>query len=302
MNNVLNRHHRRRLQVTFPVGSPLQHVIEYILLFIGSVFIAISFNLLLNPNQIASGGVAGISTIVHYYFGITPAFTQWALNIPLILLGIWLLGQRFGVKTVIGSLLLPFFVYVTRDMMPLTENLLLASMFGGLGVGAGLGLVFRGNSSTGGLDLAAQIIHKYTGIGLGLAIALLDGIVILTAGIVFSPEKAMYALIGLYVTSKTIDLVQLGLSFSKVAFIITDKTDKLQHTILYDLDLGLTKLSGYGGFTEKHRTVLMVVVRQREIQPLKQLVRTIDPEAFVIISSTTEVLGEGFKRELSTMK
>ena len=101
-------------------------------------------------------------------------------------------------------------------------------MFGGIGVGAGLGLVFRGRGSTGGLDMAAQILHRYTGISYGMSVAILDGCVILTAGIVFSPEQAMYALIGLFVTSKTIDIVQIGLSNSKVAFIISERPEEIR--------------------------------------------------------------------------
>lgn len=302
MSRASEKMNRRRTQPVIPVGSRLHHVIEYSLLFIGAFIIAMTFNLLLNPNRIASGGVAGISTIVEHYFGVAPALTQWALNIPLILLGMWLLGGSFGLRTIIGSLLLPFFVFLTSGWGPLTENLLLASIFGGLGTGAGLGLVFRGNSSTGGLDLAAQIIHKYTGLGLGAAIAVLDGCVIVAAGIAFSPEKAMFALIGLYVTSKTIDLIQLGLPYSKVAFIISEQAELIRQTILNDLDRGLTKLAGYGGYTDKQRTVLMVVVRQREVNQLKTLVRAADPNAFVIISSTTEVLGEGFKRDIPPLK
>ncbi|WP_079914269.1 YitT family protein [Paenibacillus sp. 32352] len=275
--------------------GPGQRVMEYVLLLLGSLLIAISFNMFLSPNQVASGGVSGISIIVNSLFGIEPAITQWALNIPLFLLGTWALGGQFGVKTAIGSVLLPMLILLTRDLPPLTNNILLASIYGGILIGMGLGLVFRGRGSTGGLDLAAQMIHRFTGLSLGLAVAMLDGMVILTAGIVLSPEKALYALIGLFVTSKTINIVQLGLSYSKVAFIISSETAPIREAILHDLDRGVTQLHATGGYTGEERTVLMVVVGQSEVTRLKQLVKALDPGAFVILSDTNEVLGEGFK-------
>ncbi|WP_082882751.1 YitT family protein [Paenibacillus swuensis] len=272
-------------------------VIEYVYLIIGSLIIALSFNIFLVPNQVASGGVSGISIIVKELFGVTPALTQWALNIPLFFAGLWLLGGKFGAKTLVGSAVLPLFVLLTSGWTTLTDNTLLAAIYGGIGVGAGLGLVFKGRASTGGLDLAAQILHKYTGLTLGLCVAIMDGIVILTAGITISPEKALYALIGLYVTIKTIDVVQMGFGYSKVAFIISNETAKLSEAILHDLDRGLTRLTAQGGFTNEDRPVLMVVVGQTEVTKLKTLVQGVDPSAFIIISDTTEVLGKGFKLE-----
>jgi uncharacterized membrane-anchored protein YitT (DUF2179 family) len=249
----------------------------------------------LSPNQVASGGVSGISILVRQVFGIEPAYTQWALNIPLFLLGLKLLGQQFGIKTAVGSVLLPLLILLTRGLPPLTDNLLLASIYGGILIGIGLGLVFRGKGSTGGLDLAAQLVHKFTGMSLGLAVAMLDGMVILAAGIVLSPEKALYALIGLFVTGKTINAVQIGFNYSKVAFIISDRAEAIREAVLSELDRGLTMLQATGGYTGEIRTVLMVVVGQTEVSRLKELVKATDPGAFVILSDTNEVLGEGFK-------
>jgi uncharacterized membrane-anchored protein YitT (DUF2179 family) len=285
----------RRKEPRFRPDSRWNKAVEYGLLLAGSLVIAASFNLFLNPNQIASGGVSGISTIVQALTGARPAVTQWLLNIPLFLAGLKLLGGRFGLKTAVGSVVLPLFVLLTSHLRPLTDNTLLASLYGGIGIGLGLGIVFRGRGSTGGLDLAAQIIHKYTGISLGLCVAMLDGLVIFSAGFVFTPEKALYALIGLFVTSKTIDVVQLGFSNSKVAFIITRETEAVCRAVLHDLDRGLTKLNGAGGYTGEAREVLMVVVSQKEVTKLKLVVKTIDPHAFIILSNTNEVLGEGFK-------
>ncbi|WP_044892952.1 YitT family protein [Bacillus alveayuensis] len=271
-------------------------LIEYLYILIGSAIVAVAFNVFLLPNRIASGGVSGISTILHATLGWQPAYVQWALNIPLFIAGVVLLGKQFGIKTLVGTLFLPFVVYLTRDFKPVTPDPLLGALFGGIGVGIGLGIVFRGKASTGGTDLAAQIIHKYTGLSLGTCVILIDGLIVLTAALVFDVEQALYALIALFVTSKTIDFVQVGFGYSKMAMIITNKEEEVRQAILHKIDRGVTKLSGYGGYTEHERPVLMCVVEQAEFTKLKQLVKSIDPAAFVIVMDATEVLGEGFKR------
>lgn len=271
-------------------------ILEYIYILIGSAIIAIAFNAFLLPNEVASGGVSGISTIFHGLFGWKPAYVQWAFNIPLFIAGLIFLGFQFGVKTLVGTIFLPFVVFLTEHMKPWTNDPLLGALFGGVGVGLGLGIVFRGKASTGGTDLAAQIIHKFTGLTLGTCVVIIDGLVVLSAAIVFDIEKALYALIGLFVTSKTIDLVQLGISRSKTALIITDKQQEIREGILHKIDRGVTKLSAYGGFTENEKPVLMCVVDQTEFIKLKQLVKSLDPTAFVIVMDAFEVLGEGFKK------
>jgi uncharacterized membrane-anchored protein YitT (DUF2179 family) len=284
---------RRRNQ---PLHPKVELMMEYVYILIGSAIVAVAFNVFLLPNRVASGGVSGISTIAYSVFGWQPAYVQWSLNIPLFIAGVVLLGRQFGVKTLVGTLFLPFVVYLTKDVEPATHDPLLGSLFGGIGVGLGLGIVFRGKASTGGTDLAAQIIHKYTGLSLGMCVILIDGLIVLTAAFVFAIEQALYALIALYVTSKTIDLVQIGLGYSKMAMIITNEEEKVRHAILHEIDRGVTKLSGYGGYTDHERPVLMCVVQQSEFTKLKQLVKSIDPSAFVIVMDAAEVLGEGFKR------
>ncbi|PZD97855.1 hypothetical protein DNH61_00930 [Paenibacillus sambharensis] len=287
-----HRMRRRNMQENHP---RMAAAVDVLLMLAGSFVVALSFNLFLLPNGIASGGVSGISILVERTLNVPPAYTQWALNIPLFIAGLLLLGRRFALKSLLGTVMLPLFVLLTAHWTPPTGNPLLASLYGGIGVGLGLGLVFRGRGSTGGLDTAVQIVHRYTGIKLGLALAFIDGMVIIAAGIVISQENALYALIGLFVTSKTIDVVQTGMKVSKVAFIISEKTEEIAKAILHDLDRGLTKLDAHGGFTGASRTVLMVVVGQSEVMKLKLAVRSVDPNAFVIISDTAEVLGEGFQ-------
>jgi uncharacterized membrane-anchored protein YitT (DUF2179 family) len=279
-----------------PTHPYLSKIIEYGLVMLGSAAVAIAFNVFLLPNRIASGGVSGISTILDAMIGWEPAYVQWAFNLPLFIAGLIFLGMQFGVKTLVGTLFLPFVVFLTKSWEPWTHDALLGAICGGLGVGLGLGIVFRGKASTGGTDLAAQIIHKYTNLSLGTCVAVIDGLIVLSAAIVFDIEKGLYALIGLYVTSKTIDLVQIGFGRSKMVLIITNNEPEVRHAILHEIDRGVTRLSGLGGYTDDTRPILMCVIDQTEFTKLKQIVKTVDPKAFVIVTDASEVLGEGFKR------
>lgn len=271
-------------------------IVEYVYVIVGAAIVAIGFNVFLLPNQVASGGVSGISTILHGLFGWNPGLVQYAFNIPLFLAGVLILGKKFGVKSFVGTITLPFIVLLTNSWEPWTDNPLLGALFGGIVVGLGIGLVFKGNASTGGTDLLAQIITKYTGLSLGTSVLLIDGIIAISAAIVFDLEKGLYALIGLYVTTKTIDIIQLGFSQSKMVYIITLKQDEVRDAIYAEIDRGVTKLPAIGGYTGEARPVLMVVVYQTEFTKLKQLIKNVDPSAFVIVSDAYEVLGEGFKR------
>lgn len=271
-------------------------ILEYVYVIAGAAIVAIGFNAFLLPNQVASGGVSGISTILHGLFDWNPGLVQYAFNIPLFLAGVVLLGKKFGVKSFIGTITLPLVVLLTDNWEPWTTNPLLGALFGGIVVGLGIGLVFKGNASTGGTDLLAQIITKYTGLTLGTSVLLIDGLIAISAAVVFDLEKGLYALIGLYVTTKTIDIIQLGFSQSKMVYIITLKQDEVRDAIYAEINRGVTKLPAIGGYTGEARPVLMVVVYQTEFTKLKQLIRTVDPSAFVIVSDAYEVLGEGFKR------
>ncbi|KEP27725.1 YitT family protein [Bacillus zhangzhouensis] len=268
---------------------------NYLFILIGSAIVAIGFNTLLLPNQIAAGGVSGISTIMQS-FGFEAAYVQWGLNIPLFIAGFYLLGGTFGVKTLVGSIFLPLMVFLTRHIAPVTHEALLAAIFGGVVIGIGIGLVFLGNGSTGGTALAAKIINKYTGLTLGTCLAMMDGLIVLAAMTVFGIEEGLYAVIGVFISSKTIDVVQAGFSHSKMAMIITGHEDEVRQAVFDQIDRGVTKISAVGGYTDNDRPILMCVVGQTQFTKLKQVVKAIDASAFVIVMDAKEVLGEGFKR------
>ena len=287
---------KRKQTTSKALPSYIEKGRDYVYVIIGAAIIAIAFNVFLLPNQIASGGVSGISTLLQSVFGWQPGIVQYAFNIPLFIAGIIFLGSQFGLKSFVGTLTLPAVVLATSNVEPWTMDPLLGAIFGGISVGLGLGIVFRGGASTGGTDLAAQIITKYTGFSLGTSVLMIDGLIVFSAALVFDIEKALFALISLFVTTKTIDIVQLGFSQSKMVYIFTNKQEEMRDTIYKEIDRGVTKLPAIGGYTEEERPILLVVVHQREFTKLKHFVKMIDPSAFVIVSDAHEVLGEGFKK------
>ncbi|MBC1521838.1 YitT family protein [Listeria aquatica] len=269
---------------------------DYLFVILGAAIIALAFNVLLLPNHIASGGVSGISTILHYLTGWTPAFIQWALNIPLFIAGIIFLGYQFGLKTFVGTMAVPLFVYLSQGLDPWTKEPLIGALFGGVLVGIGLGIVFRGKASTGGTDVIAQILHKYTHQSLGICVALIDGTVVLLAMIAFDIESGLFALIGLFATSKTIDLVQVGLDQSKTVLIISERQEAIREAVLFQIGRGITRLEAKGGYTDDEKQILLCVIQQRGFQKLKEVIKEMDPDAFVVVMSASEVMGEGFNR------
>ncbi|KOY17768.1 YitT family protein [Paenibacillus xylanivorans] len=292
----LQNNRKKRLTTLIPLNGPWRNVVDTVSIILGSFLIAVAFNLFLLPNQIASGGVSGLSILGKQWLGLEPAFTQWAINIPLLIAGFLLIGKQYGIRSVLGSIVLPLLVFLTKDWAVPTTNPLLGSLYGGIGVGLGIGIVYRGRGSTGGMSILARIVQKYSGLSYSLCVVMMDATVIIMAAFVLSLEQSLFALIGLYVTGKVIDAVEMGLGYSKVAYIISNQTEPITKVILDDLDRGLTKLEAKGGYTDDQRTVLMVVVGQNEVPRLKALIRSVDPGAFVIISNAHEVLGEGFKR------
>lgn len=250
------------------------------------------------PNQIVTGGLTGIGILIEYITGVPISITTLLLNVPLFIAGWRILGgQAFGLKTLFGFVFLAGAIQATTVMRnhPLTHEPLLACIYGGLLLGAGIGIVFRGRGSTGGTDLLARIVQNFTGISPGALLLVIDGLIIASAAVMFSVDRILYALVSLFVTSKTIDFVQEGFARSKVAYIISPHHDEIRSEILNTLDRGVTKLQAVGGYTGENRQVLLCVVSQSEVTRLKDLVRSIDHGAFVIVSDAHEVLGEGFR-------
>ncbi len=270
---------------------------DYLGITIGAMATAVSLNMFLIPNKVAAGGVSGLATVLHYLLGLPVGATMLALNIPLFMLSIKVLGTKFGMKTLFGAAVLSLAIDITAPFTPLlTQDLLLSSLYGGVLAGIGMGLVFKFKGTTAGTDLAAAIINKIFGVSVGQALLGVDFFVIASAGLAFhSAELSLYALISLFVTTKIIDLVQEGPSSAKAFFIMSAVPEEVADAIIHDLGRGVTFLKGKGGYTGHPRETLLCVVSTREVTMLRELVYSIDKKAFVIVADAHEVLGEGFK-------
>ena len=275
----------------------MKRVYEFLGVTLGVFLIALGLDMFLIPNKIAAGGVSGIATILHFLFHLPVGMVMLVLNIPLFLMGIYRMGLGFGFRSLYGTIALSVVIDVLAPVVPVpTHDVMLAGLYGGVLTGLGLGLVFRYKGTTGGTDLMAAIIRTYTGSNIGQILFMADAGVALAAGIVFdSSELALYALITIFITSWLIDLVLEGISYARAFIIISDRSEEISRLIMEKMDRGVTALHGKGLYTGIDRPVLLSVVSRSEVSQLKEIVYTIDPGAFVILTKVHEVLGEGFK-------
>lgn len=269
---------------------------EYIQIIIGAALVGLAYNIFYLPARLAAGGVSGISTIIYELLQFNPAYVQWLINIPLLIVGIVFLGKEFSTKTLVGTMFVPFVIWLTGDLPLGVDNPLLSAIYGGIMLGVGLGIVYRGNGSTGGTTLIAQVLKKYTGLSSGFSQLIVDGFVVATSAFVFDFELALYALMSIYVTSKVIDFVQLQTSPTKLILIITENESEIQSIIQHEMNRGLTKIKTLGGYSNEEKMMILCVVEQSEAVYFKKLIQEAEPNSFVIFVNASEILGRGFSR------
>ncbi len=278
-------------------------IIDHLLIVIGAFILAAGFVLFINPYNIVPGGVYGLGIVVHSLIPAIPVGTfGLVLNIPLTLLGIRILGSKFGFKTVLGMILTTIFMdsltyfIGENDPLGLQNDLLLSSIFGGIVIGFGLGLIFKAKATSGGSDIVAMIGNKFTKISVGQFLIIVDSVIVLTGLIVFKDWKIpLYSWIVIFVTGKVIDIMLDGISYEKALIIISDKHELIKDRILNSLERGGTYLSGEGLFSGEEKKIIFTVVTRREVATLEAMINQIDPNAFLTIMDTSEILGEGFK-------
>lgn len=272
----------------------VQRLKETLYVTVGAFILAISVNLIFLPNQIVAGGASGLSIVLNELFGWNVALTLYAINIPLLILCFLLLGKDVGLKTIYGSLINPFFIAITGSLPPLTNSIFLATLYGGVLTGIGLGLVFRGNASTGGSAIISQIVNKYFKISLGVSVFVVDGFVIATALFVFTKDTVLFSLISLFIIGRVIDRVQVGVLRSKNLFIISEKYEAIHQMFIKELDKGVTLLPIEGGYTQKQGKIIMTVIPEKEFMAIKEAILAIDETAFFVALDASEVNGRGF--------
>jgi len=272
----------------------------YGLIITGAFILAAGFVFFITPNRIVPGGVYGISIVLHYIFGTPVGMVALAFDIPLTIIGIKVLGPRFGMKTIIGFVLTAIFVDLLTwfwGEQALVENdALLSSIFGGVLLGFGLGLIFKAKATSGGSDIIAMIIGKYTHLPIGQLMIMVDSSIVSIGLLVFHDWKIpLYSLIVIFISGKVIDLVLQGISYEKTLFIISEKPKELRDKIIKNLNRGGTYIYGKGMYSGEEKTVLFIVVNRREMTILQDYIHKIDPHAFMTVLNASEILGNGFK-------
>jgi uncharacterized membrane-anchored protein YitT (DUF2179 family) len=269
------------------------------LVLVGTLVQALSMRLFLVPAQLVSGGVSGIAQIVNFYTAWPIGLMVFAGNIPLFILG-WrrLGGRRFILRTMLAVILFSFLTdFLARFIPPqgVTDDLVLDSLYGAVLLGIGLGLVYRGQGTSGGSDILARILNDRLGIPISQTYLITDTLVVLAGGFAFNWEKALYGLVVIYVSGLAAEMVSEGSSIFRSSMIVTTKPQEISQKILSIMERGVTILAGTGAYTGADRPVLYCVVTRAEVNQLKALVYETDPDAFMVIGTAHEALGEGFK-------
>lgn len=269
-----------------------------LLILVGLLCCSAAYNLYLIPNNIAAGGFTGIGQLVNSFADISVGTVSMLLNIPLFIFSMKSLGLRFGVRSLLAMLGLSLFI----DYIPFpvaTNDMLLATVFGGALGGLGFGLILRGSATTGGSDMLASLIHRHIpAVRVSVGIFAVDGLVILASAFVFDQTAAMYALICTFLMNVVVDVVLEGPNSAHSYFVISNHADEIAQRIMGELERGVTAFDATGMYSGNKKQVLLCVVNRLETMTLRRIIFSIDPSAFVIANKAHEVLGEGFKERL----
>ncbi len=269
------------------------------LIVIGSSIMAIGYSLFLIPHHFVPGGVSGLAIMVNYFTRLPVGTLIMVLNIPVFVFGIKIMGRKYGLRSLLGmvisSLLIDFF-YEVLKLKSATDNAVLAAIYGGFMLGIGLGLVFRGRASTGGSDIIGQILNKYTGVSIGIGIMLVDFFIISASGLAYKNlEAPLYGYIVLVISTKVIDMILEGWNYTKLVIITSTRTAEIQDFILSTLDRSGTALKSRSLYLSREGETIITVIHRKQLSELREFIKSLDPDAFVVINDTYAVLGKGFK-------
>ena len=275
--------------------------VDYLFIFMGTGIMALAIQCIFEPIGLVTGGFSGIAIIIRKMTagivegGVPLWLTNLALNVPVFIAALIIKGRKFLGRTVIGTVLLSFWLYVIPQVDLTQGDYMLSAVFGGVITGIGIGFVLLAKATTGGTDMVSALIQKYVRhYSVVQILQVIDGMVVLAGLYVFGLKPALYAIVAIFITSKVSDALMEGMKYSKAAFIITDCYKEIADAIMTQLDRGLTGLDATGMYSGDKKTVLYCVVAKKEIVELKNIVAKIDPKAFVIVTDAREVFGEGF--------
>lgn len=272
--------------------------VDILAILAGSALVAAGLVLFTIPNDIAPGGVSGLSTALAFLTPLSVGIWSLILNIPLVALAWWRLGFRPLARTILATLLLSAFIELfLRILPPYTNNILLASVLGGVLCGAGMGVIFVRGASTGGTDLISLLLNRvFPNFSVGSLLLVVDATVVVFAVCVFrNIEVALYSIVTIFVTTRTIDAIMQGVDHAKVIYIVTERGDDILALLAGELGRGVTVLQGRGGYTRRDKHVLMLVVRRNSFAQTLKSIKQTDKQAFIFVTNASEVHGEGFK-------
>lgn len=261
---------------------------------IGAIIVAVSINSLIIPNKIADGGVTGVAILLHYIANWPVSWTVLILNLPLFIVGWKMVGRTFLFYSVIGVAALSIALNMTSMVPTITNDTLLAAIFGGVVSGIGMGIIFRSRGSLGGTDILAVFFSRTTSFSVGQVLMVIDAVIFIITAILLSPESAMYAMIYMFIATKVVDLVQEGLNHSKSVLVVTSEPDGIAQDIMEKLDRGVTLFHAVGAYSGEMKQVVYCVINRTEISQVKEIIHKRDSRAFLAISDVPEVVGEGF--------
>lgn len=266
----------------------------YLHIIVGCLIGGMAYPLFLTPCGIAPGGLTGVGIICHHLFSWPVGTVSLVLNIPLFILSYRQMGPVFAFRSLIAMTLFSLSIDLL-PFAPMTEDPLLATLFGGILLGVGLGMIMRGGATTGGTDMMARLLHKHISfLSVGVLLFAMDFIVIVAAAVFIGANEALYAIIDIYASSKMIDAVLIGLTADKACFIISDAWEKVSERILTEMNRGATQLKARGAWSKEERPVVMSVVSRNELSTIKKIVQEEDENAFMFVTEAYEALGEGF--------
>ena len=278
-----------------------RRVLDYIVITIGAFLYAVSVSFFLDPNSLAPGGVTGIAIILNHITGLETGTWLLVINIPILVLGTWKFGLRFILSTMYCTALTSVFVNLLAPFGALTRDPFLAALAGGALMAVGLGLVLKSGATTGGTDIIIKLIRlRYAHLKTGRLFLLTDAVIVTLSAFVFQNiDVALYAGVVVFINSVLLDMVLYGRDGAKLIFIISDRPEAITGRILSDLDIGVTYITGSGAYNGKAKNVIMCVMKKQLSPKAEEVVREEDPGAFMIVTSATEIFGEGYKNIFS---
>lgn len=275
----------------------LQKMKKYIMITIGTFLYSAGISLLLDPNNLAPGGVSGISIILNKLTPVTTGTWILLINIPLLIIGWIRLGSKMMLGTVYATVLSSFFTNLLTLLPPLTDDILVAALLGSLCTGTGIGLVFRAGATTGGMDIVVKLLRrKYPYLKSGTIFLMLDMTVVITSGFLFrNLTIAVYAGMAVLLNSRVMDAILYGQDEARLIYVISDHPEEIAKRLLADAEVGVTYLEGEGAYSEHNKQIIMCVTRKQQSVRVVDIVKEEDSGAFLIISSASEVFGQGYK-------